>query len=89
MEKNKENTIKEVTNIQPYIVIGNTWLYLDENAEDSLITYGLKSGYSCTTNIRVGGLIRSLKEYDDNQGFISLAEAIERMHVLGKNKQDE
>ena len=81
--------MKEVTNVQPYIVIGDTWLYLNEDAENSLITYGLKSGYSCTTNITVGGLIKSLKEYTDNQGFISLEEAIERMHTLEKKKQDK
>ena len=81
--------MEEKTNIQPYIVIGDTWLYLNEDAENSLITYGLKSGYSCTTNITVGGLIKSLKKYDDNQGFISLAEVIERTHILEKKKQDE
>ena len=81
--------MKEDTNVQAYIVIGDTWLYLNEYAENSLITYGLRSGQSCTTNITVRGLINSLKEYDDNQGFISLAEAIERMHSLEKKKQDE
>ena len=76
--------MKENSNVGlAFIQIGNTYIYLDDCNRDSLITFGLDTGYSCTSNVYVEDLLKALKKYHDDN-FISLDEAIARMSLPEK-----
>ena len=76
--------MKENSNVGlAFIQIGNTYIYLDDCNRHSLITCGLDTGYSCTSNVYVEDLLKALKKYHDDN-FISLDEAIARMSLPEK-----
>ncbi len=76
--------MKENSNVGlAFIQIGNTYIYLDDCNRHSLITFGLDTGYSCTSNVYVEDLLKALKKYHDDN-FISLDEAIARMSLPEK-----
>ena len=76
--------MKENNNVGlAFIQIGNTYIYLDDCNRHSLITFGLDTGYSCTSNVYVEDLLKALKKYHDDN-FISLDEAIARMSLPEK-----
>ena len=73
--------MKENSNVgSAFIQIGNTYIYLDDCNRKSLVSFGLDTGYSCTSNVYVEDLLKALKKYHDDN-FISLDEAIARMSL--------
>ncbi len=73
--------MKENSNVGlAFIQIGNTYIYLDDCNRKSLVSFGLDTGYSCTSNVYIEDLLKALKKYHDDN-FISLDEAIARMSL--------
>ena len=73
--------MKENSNVGlAFIQIGNTYIYLDDCNRKYLISFGLDTGYSCTSNVYIEDLLKALKKYHDDN-FISLDEAIARMSL--------
>lgn len=73
--------MKENSNVgSAFIQIGNIYIYLDDCNRKHPISFGLDTGYSCTSNVYVEDLLKALKKYNDDN-FISLDEAIARMSL--------
>ena len=80
--------MKENSNVGlAFIQIGNTYIYLDDCNRHSLITFGLDTGYSCTSNVYVEDLLKALKKYHDDN-FIRSSTGIV-MEKLPDKKRSE